>query len=90
MVEILIVEDDPNKLSKLIEEIVKVDGITDENIHDCADVKSAKRMLKEKKYNLLLLDINLPKSKSAKDVVKLSGLDVLEFIKINNVTIQPI
>jgi nucleoside phosphorylase/CheY-like chemotaxis protein len=88
MVNILIVEDNPDKMSLILKKMLQVEGINENQIVDVADVKSAKRLLKEKKFTLLILDINLPLKRGG-DEEKLSGLKVLEFIKINNKAIPP-
>ncbi|WP_076418239.1 response regulator [Colwellia sp. UCD-KL20] len=89
MVNILIVEDDSNKLRRIIQEIVKIDGVEEDNIFDVSDVKSAKKLLQQQKFELLLLDINLPKTKSSAEITKLSGLDILRFIQTNIKAIPP-
>jgi nucleoside phosphorylase/CheY-like chemotaxis protein len=88
MVNILIVEDNPDKMSLILKKMLQVEGINENQVVDITDVKSAKRLLKEKKFTLLILDINLPLNRGG-DEEKLSGLKVLEFIKINNKAIPP-
>lgn len=89
MIRILLVEDEPSKLKRIIQELVKVEGVTEDQIDDVSDVKSAKKLLKEKKYELLILDINLPKTKACTSATLLAGLEVLTFIKTNNKAIPP-
>lgn len=88
MVDILIVEDNIDKLREIVKEVLSVDGITENNIYEALDVFSAKKILKEKKFTLLILDINLPKKKG-EHPEKLSGLDVLGFINNNRRSIPP-
>ncbi|KAF2989832.1 hypothetical protein MJC1_03178 [Methylocystis sp. MJC1] len=60
MVKVLIVEDDAEKLRRVCQCLLAVPGIAIETMEDARDVVSAKRLLREKQYDLLVLDISLP------------------------------
>lgn len=88
MIRILLTEDEPEKKRLIAETITGVPGITLNNVDFAADVLEAKRMLSKKKYDLLILDINLPR-KAGDKVENGGGLQVLDFIKRNVKAIKP-
>ncbi|MFA0312934.1 hypothetical protein BH581_02005 [Vibrio splendidus] len=88
MITILIVEDNPDKYRAICYEILKVQGINQENIYHSNDIVSAKRSLKERKFSLLILDLHLPR-RMGQSEEKMSGLDILDFISVNNKAISP-
>jgi nucleoside phosphorylase len=88
MINILIVEDNLDKLREIVAQLLLVDGISEDNIHEAMDVASAKKKLKAKKFTLLILDMNLPINKG-RFAEKLTGLEVLNFIRNNRKAISP-
>ena len=60
MIKILILDDDAEKIHKIIKEIVAIKGIAGNDISSVSDVIQAKRALKDSDYDLLLLDIQIP------------------------------
>ena len=88
MITILIVEDNQDKYREICSEILKVQGINQENIYHSSDIVSAKRSLKERKFSLLILDLHLPR-RMGQSEEKMSGLDILDFISVNNKAISP-
>jgi nucleoside phosphorylase/CheY-like chemotaxis protein len=57
---ILVVEDDGNKLQRVSECLTAIDGIGIDQVENCRDALSAKRLLLRNCYDLLILDIVLP------------------------------
>ncbi len=64
MFKILIVEDDLNKLRDIINIIKVIEGINENDITCVVDGNDAKRHLKANQFDLLILDISIPGSKS--------------------------
>ncbi len=60
MLKVLIVEDNTEKLAKVVKGISSLDCCPLECIDEVRDAGNAKRKLKERKYDLLILDIALP------------------------------
>lgn len=60
MIEILIVDDSPDKIASIKDALLTVEGITPQSFDTADCVNEAKRVLALKKYDLLLLDIQLP------------------------------
>ncbi|HHG2231380.1 TPA: response regulator [Vibrio parahaemolyticus] len=88
MISILIVEDNFDKYNLICNEILSVDGIDSECVYHATDIVSAKRYLKEKKFSLLILDLNLPNRMGGVEE-KMNGIKILEFINNNNRAISP-
>lgn len=64
MFKILIVEDDSDKLRDVTSVLDKIEGLNDDNIDHVVDSIGAKNKLKEKFYDLVILDIAIPLRKS--------------------------
>ncbi len=60
MIKILILDDDSKKSQKIREELEKIPSITPDCIESVADIISAKRLMVQTDFDLLLLDINIP------------------------------
>jgi nucleoside phosphorylase/CheY-like chemotaxis protein len=60
MLKILLVEDDRNKLRHIVKALRAVPGCRLEDIEETAYANTAKRMLRAKEYDLLILDIAIP------------------------------
>lgn len=86
--KILIVEDEPEKRRLIAEAVLSVSGISDENIEYALDVVAAKRAIKQTRFNLIILDINLPPRPEHRVSVG-AGLDILSYIKESNQAKQP-
>jgi nucleoside phosphorylase len=80
VIKILLVEDDAHKRSAIAEAILAVPGIGEDELDISTDATDAKRKLREKGYNLLLLDIHLPK-RADKQPEPGGGLEVLRWLK---------
>ncbi|WP_454833681.1 5'-methylthioadenosine/S-adenosylhomocysteine nucleosidase family protein [Pseudomonas lini] len=88
MIRILLTEDEQEKRRLITKELISTSGVTIDQIDVAVDVMEAKKLLKKKKYDLLILDLNLP-SRAGEIAEKNSGLAILEFIKVNNAAIKP-
>jgi nucleoside phosphorylase/CheY-like chemotaxis protein len=88
MIKILLTEDEPEKKRVIVEQIISVEGISLSNIDFAVDALEAKRFLSKNKYDLLILDINLP-LKAGEGVEPGGGLTVLDFVKRNIKAIKP-
>ena len=58
--KILIVDDSTNKIKDIYNVLLTFDCITESNIDYCNDVMNAKTRLRLNKYDLLILDVNMP------------------------------
>lgn len=88
MLNILVVEDEVEKRSALCEAIRDFDPNLLKRTDCVVDVNEAKRSLKKKKYDLLVLDINLPGRIDDRARVG-AGLDVLSFLRDNDSAVSP-
>lgn len=86
--KILIVEDELEKRREIAETLLSVEGISDEAITYVSDVYSAKRAIKITKFDLVILDINLPQRPESRTEVG-AGLSILTFIKDNKNAKRP-
>jgi nucleoside phosphorylase/CheY-like chemotaxis protein len=80
MVKILLVEDEPEKKRIVISATTEKGELSLSDIDEAADVVSAKRCLMKKRYDLLILDINIPPRADRRTEVG-AGLEVLRFIR---------
>lgn len=88
MIKILLVEDEQEKRRLISKALLACEGITLENITLASDAYEAKRQISQQKFDLLILDINIPRR--ADDQITVGGgLDVLSFIKGNTRAISP-
>jgi nucleoside phosphorylase/CheY-like chemotaxis protein len=88
MVAILLVEDEDEKRRMITATFTEVAGVTLQNIDFALDVVSAKRSLLQKRYDLLVLDINIP-VRADRSVEVGAGLEVLRFIRTNPRAVPP-
>lgn len=80
MLEILIVEDNLKKLNKIKSILEKSEYYLEENLSVAGTVNQAKDYLRLKKYDLMLLDIQIPKI-SGQNALAKGGLEVLTALK---------
>lgn len=81
--KILVVDDEQEKRRLVAETVLSVPGISGDNIEYATDVVAAKKAIKKTRFDLIILDINLPPRAEDRVVVG-AGLDVLRFIKQND------
>lgn len=87
MIDILVVDDDKEKAKKIASLLSNIPEIGD-NFHIVSDLVTARRSLSEKKYDLLLLDLNLPQ-RYGDDAQQDSGVKFLEEINRSVRLIKP-
>lgn len=79
MFKILIVEDDSEKLRTILNTLDEIKGIDTDKVEHCVDALSAKKMLEQNHYDLLILDVAIPNRKS--EAISLNGgIDLLKEI----------
>lgn len=88
MIKILVVEDQPEKRQQILAHLTSLERIDLENIRHVDNVVDAKRQLKTTHFDLLILDINIPR-RSDELPSRGAGLDVITFIKTNVQAIPP-
>lgn len=76
MIKILIVDDSPEKIKSIVEILNCNPELNDENICTCSDLVSARKELARRRFDLLILDLNLPE-RFGDDPKKFSGLEFL-------------
>lgn len=81
--KILVVEDEQEKRRLIAEAVLSVQGISGDSVEYATDVIAAKKAIKKTRFDLIILDINLPPRAEDRVVVG-AGLDVLRFIKQND------
>ncbi|MGD0626571.1 MAG: hypothetical protein ABSB32_17895, partial [Thermodesulfobacteriota bacterium] len=79
MLEILIVEDDLEKLKQISNALSTVDGVIIERIKHVVDGLTARKLLRDKYFDLLILDIAIP-PRIDQEVESLGGLELLKEI----------
>jgi nucleoside phosphorylase len=82
MIKILIIEDEAEKRRLLVETILEVESMSNENLTFVSDVWTAKKTIAAERFDLLILDINIPRS-ADKVAESGAGLDVMSYIKNN-------
>lgn len=87
MIRILLVEDQPEKKQRLVAFLCS-QGLSIEEIEHVDNAFDAKRLLKRFRYDLLILDINIPK-RADEGPTRNAGLDVMSFIRSNESSIPP-
>lgn len=80
MFNILIIEDNPEKLREILQLLSKIDTINIDNVDSEPDSLGAKNQLKHKSYDLLILDIAIPLRKS-ENIDLEGGLKLLKEIQ---------
>jgi nucleoside phosphorylase len=76
MLKILIVEDNDEKRGNVKRRLANLPECDADNLDTAEDSTSAKRLLKERQYDLVILDIALP-SRVGEDPVPTGGIDLL-------------
>lgn len=82
MMKILVVDDEQEKRRVLSEVALSVNGITQDCIFYADDVWSAKKRIKEERFDLVILDMNIPRAPN-ENVAVGAGTEILRFIKNN-------
>lgn len=83
MLKVLIVDDDHEKRRIVAKTALSVPGLNSDSLEYATDVVSAKKAIKKTRFDLVILDINLPRT--ADSAIEIgAGIDVLRFIKNNN------
>lgn len=88
MLRILVVDDDSEKLRAVARAIGEIPGISLDDIFDARDATSAKRLLKQQRFDLLILDIALP-LRNDQDPIPTGGLDLLDEIISRPMYLRP-
>jgi nucleoside phosphorylase/CheY-like chemotaxis protein len=88
MFKVLVVEDDRDKLRRVLSALTAVNGCSLDDIDVARDAQGAKQLLRVNPYDLLILDISLPPT-SDKDPVADGGLLLLDEIIEREIYINP-
>jgi CheY-like chemotaxis protein len=80
VIRILLVEDEPEKTRLIVAAAGEVPGVDLKNFDIAADVVTAKRYLARTKYDLMILDINIP-PRADRPIEVGAGLEVLRFVR---------
>lgn len=80
MISILIVEDEPEKRRVLAEALLAIENLDTDALSFAGDVHEAKRLLQTQGFDLMLLDINLPK-RADQHPVSDGGVEILRWLK---------
>lgn len=85
---VLIVEDELEKKRLVTEAVMLADDMSYSRVNIAGDLMEAKQLLSCNKYELIILDINIPK-RADQQVETGLGLQLLDFIKNNSKAIKP-
>lgn len=88
MIKILIVEDDSNKLQKITQSLLQVDGVELGSVTNEVDATSAKIHLSHTFFDLLVLDIAIPE-RIDQEVAEDGGLQLLDEVLARDKYKQP-
>src|SRR5258706_3476822 len=88
MLRILVVEDEQNKKQLLTQVVVDANAEAAAGIQYADNVKDAKRLLAQYRYDLVILDINIPMTPAGSPEVG-AGISILHFIQNNQKAISP-
>lgn len=80
MISILVVDDEEGKRRALAEVLLSSPGVTEDAVTFASNVFEAKKRLQERRFDLMLLDINLPKRADQHPVAD-GGLEILRWLK---------
>ena len=89
MIRILVVEDDQEKLRRVILALTSVAGCSVDQIRDARDATGAKRLLLNEQFDLLVLDISLP-LRSDQEPDRHGGLTLLEEVLNRSIYRRPV
>ncbi len=87
--KILLIEDDNVKRDDIIETLCLAKVARKDNFTLCTSIVSAKKLLREEMFDVMLLDINLPMRDDSNDIVPKSGLTFFKEIKQHRKYHQP-
>lgn len=82
MIKILIIDDNPRKVSQIRECLVQA-SVVIENIETVSDIVEGKKKLRNKLYDILILDVQLPERTGDKPLTD-GGLEILRLIHDTN------
>ncbi|KTC32928.1 hypothetical protein AO260_09065 [Pseudomonas sp. ABAC21] len=85
---VLIVEDEPEKKRLVTEAVMLAEDMSYSRLNIAGDLIEAKQLLSSNKYELIILDMNIPR-RADKQAETGLGLELLDFIKNNNKAIKP-
>lgn len=88
MIRILVVEDNQEKLRRVILALTSVAGCSIDQIKDARDASAAKRVLRDEQFDLLVLDISLP-LRSDQEPDRQGGLQLLEEVLTRDMYRRP-
>ncbi len=77
--KILIVDDSVNKIKDIYNVLISINGVKESDIDHCIDVMSAKAKLRLQRFDLLILDLNMPEE-ITRDSSKQSGFSFIDDI----------
>lgn len=87
-VKILVVEDDTDKLRRVVECLKEVSGFCIDSLTEARDATSAKRLMRDNQYDLLILDIALPE-RVDKEPTRDGGIALLQEVLTRNHFLKP-
>lgn len=83
MIKILIADDNVRKVTQIMDVLNRISEVTEENMEVVPDIISAQRALQQTQYDLVLLDVVLPK-RFGEDPEQKGGIQLLEILKSGN------
>lgn len=87
---VIIIDDDDSKRNEIISTLGVSSGIKKNDFVECRSIASAKEALKKEKFDVMLLDLNLPLRDNDSEIKKKEGLKFLKEFKYHRKYNQPI
>jgi len=87
--KILLIEDDKPKRERIIQVLIDSNVAVKNDFTECTNIIHAKRILRDKQFDVLLLDMLLPNREDSKDIKSMAGLEFFKEFKHDRRYHQP-
>jgi nucleoside phosphorylase len=75
---VLIIDDSQPKRDEIIQVLIDAKVVTKKDFTQCTNIIDAKKMLRDDKFDVLLLDMQLPNRVDSKEIKSMAGLEFLK------------
>ena len=87
--KVLLIEDNESKRERIAKVLIDANVAVKNDFTECTNIIDAKRILRNTKFDILLLDMRLPNRVDSKDIKSMAGLDFLKEFKNDRRYHQP-
>lgn len=88
MISILVVDDNHDKLARIVSVLTRIPGISSHHIDSCEDLVGARDCLVKRRYDLLILDLRVP-NRAGDHADDCAGGDFLREITVSRTLLKP-